>query len=112
MGGGGPKSRVPAGGAREPRVPTLRGPAGMLSSRVFTMARRGAWPPHPFAIPGKIQDESMGEMALCPVTVGRESETRRLTEALRAAREGDCRVLVVTGDAGLGKTRLATDLRR
>jgi tetratricopeptide (TPR) repeat protein len=52
------------------------------------------------------------EMALCPVTVGRESEMQRLADARDAARGGESRTVVVTGDAGLGKTRLATDLRR
>src|SRR5207245_153299 len=51
-------------------------------------------------------------MALCPVTVGREGETERLAAALDAARGGDSRTVVVTGDAGLGKTRLAADVRR
>src|SRR5256886_451202 len=51
-------------------------------------------------------------MALCPVTVGREGETERLAAALEAARGGDSRTVVVTGDAGLGKTRLAQDVRR
>jgi tetratricopeptide (TPR) repeat protein len=51
-------------------------------------------------------------MALCPVTVGREGETERLAAALGAARDGESRTVVVTGDAGLGKTRLASDVRR
>jgi len=51
-------------------------------------------------------------MALCPVTVGREGETERLAAALEAARGGDGRTVVITGDAGLGKTRLAADARR
>src|SRR5258708_10150772 len=51
-------------------------------------------------------------MALCPVTVGREGETERLAAALGAARDGESRTVVVTGDAGLGKTRLASDARR
>ena len=50
--------------------------------------------------------------ALCPVTVGREPEMRRLRDAIGAVREGDSRVVVLAGDAGLGKTRLAADLRR
>jgi tetratricopeptide (TPR) repeat protein len=52
------------------------------------------------------------ETALCPVTVGREREMRRLTDAIRAVRGGDSRVVVLAGDAGLGKTRLAVDLRQ
>ena len=51
-------------------------------------------------------------MALCPITVGRDSEMERLAAALDAALEGDSQAVVVTGDAGIGKTRLATDLRR
>src|SRR5215472_10236517 len=50
-------------------------------------------------------------MALCPVTIGRGREMERLAAALHAARAGDSRIVVVTGDAGLGKTRLAADLR-
>src|SRR5437879_7678236 len=52
------------------------------------------------------------ERVLCPVTVGREDEQAQLAEALRAAREGEGRVVVLAGDAGLGKTRLAGDLAR
>jgi tetratricopeptide (TPR) repeat protein len=51
-------------------------------------------------------------MALCPVTVGRESEMVRLGAALAAASGGESRTVVVTGEAGLGKTRLAADVRR
>jgi len=51
-------------------------------------------------------------MALCPVTVGRDSEMERLVVALGAAHGGDSRTVVLTGDAGLGKTRLAADVRR
>ena len=52
------------------------------------------------------------QTALCPVTVGREQEMRRLTDAIRTVRAGESRVVVLAGDAGLGKTRLAADLRR
>src|SRR5215467_1088535 len=51
-------------------------------------------------------------MALCPVTVGRDSEMERLVAALDAADGGDSRTVVLTGDAGLGKTRMAVDVRR
>jgi predicted ATPase len=52
------------------------------------------------------------ERVLCPVTVGREEEEGRLVEALRAARQGQSQVVVLAGDAGLGKTLLAGDLAR
>src|SRR5215469_4129385 len=51
-------------------------------------------------------------MALCPVTVGRDSEMERLVAALDAAHGNDSRTVVLTGDAGLGKTRMAADVRR
>ena len=51
-------------------------------------------------------------MALCPVTVGRDSEMARLVGALETAHQGDSRTVVLTGDAGLGKTRMAADVRR
>jgi AAA ATPase domain len=50
------------------------------------------------------------ERVLCPVTVGRADERGRLTRALEAAGRGEGRVVVLTGDAGVGKTRLADDL--
>jgi class 3 adenylate cyclase/tetratricopeptide (TPR) repeat protein len=43
--------------------------------------------------------------------VGREDELERLRGALdEAARQGICRAVTVVGDAGLGKTRLVTEL--
>jgi tetratricopeptide (TPR) repeat protein len=51
-------------------------------------------------------------MALCPVTVGRDGEMERLVGAVEAVRRGESRTVVLTGDAGLGKTRVAADVRR
>ena len=42
--------------------------------------------------------------------IGRESERERLGEALRRAKEGDGSIVLVAGEAGIGKTRLAQDL--
>lgn len=52
------------------------------------------------------------EQVLCPITVGRRQERRRLEAALSAAVDGEARVVVLAGDAGLGKTRLASELAR
>ncbi|HEY8798025.1 MAG TPA: AAA family ATPase [Candidatus Dormibacteraeota bacterium] len=48
--------------------------------------------------------------ALCPVLVGRERELTDLEDALLAAMGGEGRLVLLTGDAGMGKTRLATEI--
>jgi class 3 adenylate cyclase len=50
------------------------------------------------------------ERALCPTLVGREEELFALEDALLAAHRGESRFLAVGGEAGMGKTRLATEL--
>ena len=52
----------------------------------------------------------MVERALCPVLVGRGNELSVLEDALLAANRGQGSVVALAGDAGLGKTRLATEL--
>jgi class 3 adenylate cyclase len=52
----------------------------------------------------------MVERALCPVLVGRGEELSVLEDALLAANRGQGSVVALAGDAGLGKTRLATEL--
>src|SRR5207237_971285 len=51
------------------------------------------------------------ERALCPVLVGRERELSLLEDALLAAHRGNGQVMVVGGDAGVGKPRLAAELQ-
>jgi tetratricopeptide (TPR) repeat protein len=52
------------------------------------------------------------ERALCPTLIGREEELSSLEDALLDIELGEGRVVVLSGEAGLGKTRLATELRR
>ncbi|MFI5292241.1 MAG: AAA family ATPase, partial [Candidatus Limnocylindrales bacterium] len=52
----------------------------------------------------------MIEQALCPTVVGREREADRLEDALLDALRGDGRLVLLAGEAGLGKTRLARQL--
>jgi len=47
---------------------------------------------------------------LCPALVGRETELSALEDALLAALRGDGGVLIVGGEAGMGKTRLVGEL--
>src|SRR2546430_16543494 len=47
---------------------------------------------------------------LCPTTIGRESELSSLEDALLAALRGDGGVVILGGEAGMGKTRLVSEL--
>jgi class 3 adenylate cyclase len=49
------------------------------------------------------------ERALCPVMVRRDDELTLLEDALLSAFRGEGQVVVLAGDAGVGKTRLATE---
>ncbi len=47
-----------------------------------------------------------------PILVGRDDELRRLRDALASARTGDRPVILVSGEAGIGKSRLLTEFAR
>ena len=48
--------------------------------------------------------------AVCRVLVGREEELSTLEDALLAACRGEGSVMVLAGDAGMGKSRLCSEL--
>jgi class 3 adenylate cyclase/predicted negative regulator of RcsB-dependent stress response len=52
------------------------------------------------------------ERALCPTLVGRDEQLFVLEDALLAAHRGESRFVALGGEAGMGKTRLATELAR
>lgn len=52
----------------------------------------------------------MHSRATSPILIGRQEELSRAEDALIAARRGDGRLLVVAGEAGMGKTRLSSEL--
>ena len=54
----------------------------------------------------------MVEQVLCPVLVQRDEELAALEEALLDAHRGESRFAVLAGEAGMGKTRLASQLTR
>src|SRR4051812_14340594 len=47
---------------------------------------------------------------MCPVVIGRDSELAALTELWRTVHTGRGRPVLVTGEAGVGKTRLLAAL--
>lgn len=51
------------------------------------------------------------DRALCPILVARDRELSLLEDALLAAHRGSGQVVVIAGDAGVGKTRLVSELQ-
>jgi class 3 adenylate cyclase/tetratricopeptide (TPR) repeat protein len=66
-----------------------------------------------FEVEGVREDESAArpELALTPLA-GRERELALLREAFESARQGRGRVVLLVGEAGLGKSRLLYEFRR
>ncbi|HXY83843.1 MAG TPA: BTAD domain-containing putative transcriptional regulator [Gaiellaceae bacterium] len=65
-----------------------------------------------YRLDGMIDETSAVPRQLHASFVGRKQELRRLRAAFqRARKEGRCRVVTVIGEAGIGKTRLARELR-
>src|SRR6202162_2823205 len=52
------------------------------------------------------------ERALCPALVGREGELTIIEDALLDAHRGEAQGVTPAGEAGLGKTRLASELQK
>jgi hypothetical protein len=63
-------------------------------------------------LPGEAATAPGGEAAGGPVLVGRRPERRRLAQLWRASERGRAQLLLVTGEAGIGKTRLVDELVR
>ena len=59
-----------------------------------------------------MQNRSVISRVLSPVLVGRQQELSELEDALLSANRGDGRLVLLAGEAGIGKTRLARELER
>ncbi len=62
-------------------------------------------------VQGRAHGEDLAPIAESPF-VGRDLELNQLTEAWNTAREGGAHLVLVTGEPGIGKTRLAQELGR
>jgi class 3 adenylate cyclase len=59
---------------------------------------------------GEWNNRSMSERFLCPTLIGRQDQLFVLEDALLTAHRGESRFIALGGEAGMGKTRLASEL--
>ena len=59
---------------------------------------------------GEWNNRSMSEGVLCPTLIGRQDQLFVLEDALLTAHRGESRFIALGGEAGMGKTRLASEL--
>ena len=52
------------------------------------------------------------QSVVCPILIGRSAELTALYNCLEAAARGQGGVVLLCGEAGIGKSRLVTELRR
>jgi predicted ATPase/DNA-binding CsgD family transcriptional regulator len=54
----------------------------------------------------------LSTQVVCPILIGREAYFQPLTQLLRQTQTGPLRVALLAGEAGIGKTRLTTELKQ
>lgn len=87
-----------------------------LQSRILAQDASLDLPPAPVAVPAqRTAGDVLGEVVLEPPSdelIGRAAELRTGLACLDEALAGSCRYLVIEGEPGMGKTRLAQELLR
>jgi predicted ATPase/class 3 adenylate cyclase len=86
------------------RVPSGKGPDSHGSAQRVT--------PGPEPTRRRWDNRTVLERVLCPRLVGRDEQLFVLEDALLAAHRGESRFIAVGGEAGVGKTRLVTELAK
>src|SRR5437879_3784978 len=51
------------------------------------------------------------ELMVCPITIGREREIERLGRLIEQLQAGQGTTVLITGEAGIGKSRLVAEAR-
>src|SRR5512132_4317442 len=110
-----PVSWLPRRSPRAPRHCLTRqgGPASpdRGETRATARADRGTDDPGGEPAGGRIWDDrGVARRVSSPVVVGRDAEAAQLWAALERAAGGRPAIVLVAGEAGVGKTRLVTDL--
>ncbi|MDP1818353.1 MAG: AAA family ATPase [Acidimicrobiales bacterium] len=80
----------------------------LAAARLRVGVGRAAPAPASNLNPGAMRPE---RTMLCPVVVGRAAERQTLADALSSAADGHGGLVVLAGEAGMGKSRLARDAR-
>ncbi|RIK38147.1 MAG: hypothetical protein DCC55_21995 [Chloroflexi bacterium] len=59
-----------------------------------------------------IMPEPLSQSLLCPTLIGREAQLFALAELLGQARQGHGQIAMISGEAGIGKSRLVAEVKQ
>src|SRR5260370_29340278 len=61
---------------------------------------------------GRAMANLIHQPVVCPILIGRSAEMTALQESIEAAASGQGRVVLLSGEAAIGKSRLVSELQR